>query len=285
MKRRINNFAGFRPAFTLIELVVAMAMVAVVALSLYSTVHTSFGLQRSADLAIEPSDTVDMAMELIGADLENAISPNTTITNAVNIYDVVTPSAANNTGSSSAGNTGGMGSGAGAGGGSSSSANAAPAGWVLAGPFEGTQAQGAGGMETDDLVLFTTADATPHVDGNGEIKMVELTVEQPQGSSDECLVRRVTSNLTQEEPAKPDEEILCRGVTGFSLQYFDGSEWNPTWDSTQEDNTIPAAVQVTLNISRPYNNGQPHTLVFTRVFPISCSNAAMDSNVSTATGL
>jgi prepilin-type N-terminal cleavage/methylation domain-containing protein len=285
MKRRVHNFAGF----TLIELVVAMAMVAVVAMSLYSTLHTSFRLQQSADSAVEPSDTIDIAMDLIGADLQNAVSPNTTITNAVNIYDVVNPSAANNTGSSSAGATGGMGGGAGigtgGGAGGANSANAAPAGWVLAGPFEGTQAQGTGGMETDDLVLFTTADATPHVDGNGEIKMVELTIEQPQGSNEQCLVRRVTSDLTQEEPGKPDEEILCRGVTGFSLQYFDGSEWDPTWDSTQEDNTIPAAVQVTLNLSRPYNNGQTHTLTFTRVFPLSCSNAAMDSNVSTGNGL
>jgi len=43
-------------------------------------------------------------------------------------------------------------------------------------------------------------------------------------------------------------EVLCRGVFGFNLRYFNGSEWLDTWDSTVENNTLPCAIEVTLQL-------------------------------------
>ena len=49
-------------------------------------------------------------------------------------------------------------------------------------------------MPPADLIFYTTSFAPDHVDGNGEIKCVELALEKrPNG--ERVLVRRVSSNL------------------------------------------------------------------------------------------
>jgi hypothetical protein len=91
--------------------------------------------------------------------------------------------------------------------------------------------------------------------------------------------------LAQVQPA-PDEEIVCRGVASLTLQYYDGSTWNPTWDSTQEDNTIPAAVQVALELKETQPNGKTDTVKYTRIVYLSASSASTDPQVNSGvTGL
>jgi prepilin-type N-terminal cleavage/methylation domain-containing protein len=282
MKVQGHNFAGRkRGGFTFIELILALAMAAVLAMAWYATVRGAFKAQETAEATIAPSRTADLAMELIASDLQDAVTPNTTITNAQNAYDIDTPGATttgNTTATSSS-----TGSGTSSGSSSSSSAsNATATTWVLAGPFEGTQNTGTGGLEIDDLIFFTLTDGPTHTDGSGEIKMEEITLDQPKGtpSGQYSLVRKVTQNLTSEQAVTPDEEVLCRNVAGLTLQYFDGTDWNPTWDSTAEDNTLPAAVQITLNLASPTATDPKHTANYTRVFVLSSSTAAQDTTVN-----
>jgi len=138
-------------------------------------------------------------------------------------------------------------------------------------------------------MFFTTADGPDNEagPGEGEIKTVELTVTQPPGSNQLCLVRRVWANLLpesaqQQDVTQPTEEVLCRDVMGVTFQYYDGSQWNPSWDSTQEDNDLPAAVQVVLTLQRPLANGTAKTFTFTRVFNLANSTAALDPEVNEA---
>src|SRR5271154_2888190 len=96
--------------FTLLELVIAMAIVAIIAASLYAAMRVGFRAATSAQTAIEPSRTAALTMELVRTDLENALPP-----------------------------TG-----------------------LLAGTFEGAQAQDNRGREDDDMVFYSTADAPQH---------------------------------------------------------------------------------------------------------------------------
>jgi type II secretion system protein J len=218
-----------RRAFTLIELILALVMVAALAASLYASLQTAFKAKASAEGAVEPYRTGDLAMQLIQQDIQNSLPP----------------------------------------------------GDVLQGNFEGTQGTGGNGNEADDLNFYTTADSPQHVDANGEVKNVELTVIQPQNSSDYVLVRRVKRNLLSQTTVTPDTEVICRNVGNFTCQYYDGSEWLQSWDSTAEDNTLPVAVQVTLELQRPTPNGKgTRTFKFTRIIPISCSTAAFDAQVN-----
>jgi prepilin-type N-terminal cleavage/methylation domain-containing protein len=149
---------------------------------------------------------------------------------------------------------------------------------VFGGTFEGTK--GPLDPNADDLVFYTTAPSPVHPDGgNGEIKQVELTMYQPQGSNDHLLVLRSINNLSHPLTQPPaDEEVLCRHVVSFSLSYFDGSTWQDTWDSTssQPANSLPMAVQVILAIETPDKNpdGTPVVITYTRVFGLPCTGAS-----------
>jgi len=288
MLRNSRNPAR-RNAFTLIELVLALTLVGIMGFTLYASLHQAFQAVKITDNAIEPPRSAELAMELMSKDFENAITPNIVITNALNLATINETIASSVSSSTSTGSTPGNSSG--------STSSGTETGWVLAGEFEGIQnsggsvmtggvgvsTSGGGNGEIDDVTFFTTADAPQHIDGNGEIKFVELTIETPAGSNVPCLVRHVTSNLLTELPIQWDDEILCRNVTAFTMQYFDGSNWNPDWDSTQLDNTIPVAVQIAMTIQRPLDNGQMHPITFTRVFVLPCSTAAIDPNVNTGT--
>ena len=65
-----------RGGFTLIELIVAMGMVAILSVSLYASLRIAFRARESAEKAIEPARTAELAMEFIRSDLQNAMTPN-----------------------------------------------------------------------------------------------------------------------------------------------------------------------------------------------------------------
>jgi type II secretion system protein J len=230
-----HNLRAVRGAgFTLIELVISLAMVAIIASILAAALQRAYRATSQAQAVVGPSGQAAIALELASTDLQDAIQPNVTIA----------------------------------------------AGVALAGNFEGTQSTDSRGHEADDIFFFSTADSPEHVDADGEIKQVEITVEQNQSTGEFVLVRRVLRNLLADVQPAPDEEILCRNVDSFTVQYFDGSNWNNTWDSTTEDNTLPAAVQFSLALDQTLPNGKTTTTTFTRVVPLSCSMAALDSTVN-----
>jgi len=62
-------------AFTLLEMVVAMALMSVLAASLYASLYIGFRARESAVAALEPVRTAELALELLGEDLESALPP------------------------------------------------------------------------------------------------------------------------------------------------------------------------------------------------------------------
>jgi type II secretion system protein J len=62
-------------AFTLIELVVALGIVAIMSVSMYASVRIAFKAQTSAETAVEPSRTAELAMDFVRQDLQNAVPP------------------------------------------------------------------------------------------------------------------------------------------------------------------------------------------------------------------
>jgi hypothetical protein len=76
-------------------------------------------------------------------------------------------------------------------------------------------------------------------------------------------------------------------VINFTVQYTTGDgNWLPSWDSTQQqmNNTLPAAVQVTLELERPSAAGKMRRLRFMRTFLIPSSTAATDPIVNPGGG-
>ena len=258
MKQRYYTSA--RRGFTLLELLIALAMAAALILPLYQTLRTAYKAKASAEAAMIPSRTSELAMEFLRMDIESALPP------APNSPGYATDS--------------------------TSTAAVAPAASTssttpvsLAGSFIGLDSQDDRGHNGDDLTFYTTSDGPEHVAGDGEIKMVELTILVPPGTGDHVLVRRVTRNLLAPQAVVPDDEVICRHVASFNLRYYDGTDWQDSWDSTRQTNELPVAVEVTLELDPPADapRNQPGKK-FIRYFPVVCSTLVNDANATTTTG-
>jgi len=215
----LRRSTGRLPAFTLLEMLVATAMVAVLAGSLYASLSIAFKARRSAMAAVEPVRKVELALAMLGEDIRCAVVPK----------------------------------------------------GVLAGPFLATDAKDDRGRDSDSLEFYCTATSPEPDVGIGDIKMVELLCEPSDDRRSQVLVRYVTTNLLAPQTVEPVREVLCRGVFAFSLRYFDGSDWLDSWDSTVENNEVPGAIEVTLQLE---DARQPDSALggyfATKVFLVPC---------------
>ena len=117
----------------------------------------------------------------------------------------------------------------------------------------------------------------------GDIHQVEYFISQDPNTPANTLVRRVTTNLTPADGnTTPPEELICRNVTEFTLSYFDGTNWNDTWDSTAHQDasgldTGPVAVMVSFKMGATPDTTQK----ISRIFSLPC---AQPVNVGGMTG-
>lgn len=155
---------------------------------------------------------------------------------------------------------------------------------ILAGSFYGAS-QSELGQTADSLDFYSAASADLARTGTGDVRRVELLCEdQPKGLL--TLKRLVTSNLLSPIEQAPYEEILCRDVRTFRLRYFDGTEWLESWDSSAYENTLPLAVEVTLEIvpGGPGGYDEQPGLSMTRVILLSCGQNPADATADSAEG-
>jgi prepilin-type N-terminal cleavage/methylation domain-containing protein len=242
--------------FTLLELLVALAMVAIVAVSMYSSLRVAFKAKAGAEISVAPGRISEQAMEFLRADIVCAMAPTA---NSIGYASTSTATAAP----------------------TASQSSTIPL--SLAGSFIGSDSKDNRGHDGDDLLFYTTSDGPEHLVGDGEIKMVELTVITPDGSNDHVLVRRVTRNLLSPQQLTPDDEVICRHVSSFNVRYYDGTSWQDSWDSTQQNNELPAAVEVTLELEPLNGDLNSPPLRFIRMFPIPISTVANDLNATSTT--
>jgi prepilin-type N-terminal cleavage/methylation domain-containing protein len=168
--------------------------------------------------------------------------------------------------------------------------NAVPPTGILAAAFTGNDYPDDRGGEADEVTFFTTAPGPQHVSGDGEVRRVQYYITSPDGPQGErVLVRKVVHDLLAQEEPPGDEEIVLRGIAGFSLQYYDTTAAGlvTSWDSTQRENALPTMVQVGIDIERPDPTlpagSPPRVFRFTRHVQISCA-VATQSNVQGLSG-
>jgi prepilin-type N-terminal cleavage/methylation domain-containing protein len=209
--------------FTLLEMIVATAIVAMLAASLYASLHIAFNARKSALSAVEGARKGCLAMEIIKADLRSAVVPQAAPAGAAGVATV----------------TGGGFSGQGG-------TTALPGG-PMATQFTGVSAKDTG-VGGDTLTFFAVAmDAEPAV-GAGDVKGIQYSCETIPGTTGLSLIRRVTDNPLAPAAKEPKQEILCHGVRDFTLSYSDGTTWADSWDSASLNNTLPTAVEVTITL-------------------------------------
>ncbi len=125
-------------------------------------------------------------------------------------------------------------------------------------PPTGTLAGGFLGEDDNrlDTISFTTANSFLPPKGRlADLINVELMlVNDDLTSGRYMLVRYVTTNLLAPSTTQPQAQVLARGLSGWDVSYSDSSDWIDDWDSTQQDDTLPLAVRITLYRPSPDND-------------------------------
>lgn len=86
------------------------------------------------------------------------------------------------------------------------------------------------------------------------------------------LTRTITRNLLSTREETPEIQPLLGGVQAAYFEYFDGSGWTASWDSTVTS-TLPTAVRLTLQLAGEPNSTQlPAPIDF--IVPIAATMAA-----------
>lgn len=245
MQNRSNQFRNrrVRSGFTLLELILAMTMVAVLTVTLYSAMSTAYKAKTAGERAIQPLRAVSIAADMIGRDLESVMMPDPQIVNLTN-------------------------------------AAATPVN-MTSGPFYGTK-QSSGNGSADWIEFYCvggdgTGSDLPLTEG---IRKVSIGLNTD--GAEPVLVRRIVRNAmlsTSMTESEPEEEVICPKVRSFAVSYFDGTTWLDEWDSTltfSDANgtipTIPMMVQIemVLNVDGWQQPGQePNTYKITRMIPLA----------------
>lgn len=87
----------------------------------------------------------------------------------------------------------------------------------------------------------------------GNVQKIDYLLAAPTNGSrgpGRDLIRAVTRNLLPlNPPPVPDEEhAILSGVENLTFLYYDGSQWDPTWDSVQQTN-LPLAIKVQIQLA------------------------------------
>ncbi|AQQ71385.1 hypothetical protein SMSP2_01758 [Limihaloglobus sulfuriphilus] len=203
MSGKINTTRN--TGFTLLELMVALAIMGVIALSMYSSIFIASRAKDTTDAALGPYNTIMPAFDMMRNDIIAAMSP----------------------------------------------------GGLFAGYFTGTE-ESAGDDLYSSYVSFYTAGFRPSA---GEKASNIIRVEYFLGDAFEyddkyslydiqeeseqlVLIRRKTLNLLSTDSGLYEDEIVCRGLASFALEYYDGYSWVSSWDPEASDIPLPMAVRV-----------------------------------------
>lgn len=74
----------------------------------------------------------------------------------------------------------------------------------------------------------------------GDVQQVEYYVTRESGTAESeggVLVRTVTRDLLNPNPPVAEEEQLLTGVQSLQVSFYDGAEWQPSWQFNTADNT------------------------------------------------
>lgn len=105
-------------------------------------------------------------------------------------------------------------------------------------------------MERDRLTLSVLPPArTFGVEapaGEGSLWSVLYFIDDDPATEERGLVRQVARVRDQPEGVEPEPpQQVATEVVAMDLQFFDGQEWQETWDSGGSD-TLPTAIEITL---------------------------------------
>jgi type II secretion system protein J len=192
--------------FTLMELLIATMIAAVVLAAMNTAFYAALHLRSSTSSAVENSIPLNRVVSILKADLRGILI------------------------------TGGS----------------------MAGPVESPGTENVNNQPTL-LDIHTTTGVIYDDLPWGDVQKVSYLLKNSTGVSrpvGQDLIRAVTRNLLA--PTQPDlsEQSLLSGVTSLQFLFYDGANWQTTWDSTNSVTPIPQAIKVEIEFAKADSGGQ-----------------------------
>jgi prepilin-type N-terminal cleavage/methylation domain-containing protein len=163
---------------------------------------------------------------------------------------------------------------------------------TLAGTFVGTDSHDTKGMDTDSLEFYTTHIYSSNYELVGGLGKIELLLEEDNdeetGKTHEGyrLMRKVTTNLLSPKTVESEDHVLCRDVKSLNLRYYDAEDgWLDAWDSTEDANSVPLAMEIDIQVLYKGTNGnaESQTRRLTQSFAIPCGGVEEESQDTSTT--
>jgi type II secretion system protein J len=207
-------------AFTLIEVLLAMAVFAIVLAAIHMVFYGGLRLRNRSAEAIEKALPLEHTIAVMQRDLANLVLTGGTLFGelqttpmesalSTNALDSMIPDAVSVPGQSSPG-------------------------------------------------FFTTSGLLDEIEPWGEVQRVSYFLAEPTNSSAGLeLFRSVTRNLLPVLPDEPDHQFLMGGLESLAFYYYDGTQWLEYWDSTSATNKLPCAIKVELQLVREPGDRSP----------------------------
>lgn len=184
-------------AFTLIELIIAVAISGIVLASISVLFFTALRLREHVTEAAQQTMPVDRAVAIMKKDLMGIVPPG-----------------------------------------------------VLAGAM-GSDAVAVGMNQAPQLEIFTDTGAVGDDAPWGDVQKIDYSLQMPTNRGSyigQDLVRGVTRNLLAANPTPPEPQALLHDVQNLQFSYYDGTNWNDTWSTSQSN--VPVAIRVSLDFAQ-----------------------------------
>lgn len=122
-----------------------------------------------------------------------------------------------------------------------------PDDYGLAGDLVGTN--GEDSLGDLDTIEFSALVNRMHGSTFGtDIEQIQYEITADEDGN-RILVRETWSNPLALYTEDAEETTLLTNVAGLNLEYYDGTDWLTSWDSSQQDGELPVAVRVTISLA------------------------------------
>lgn len=233
---RINNNQmlerthASRRAFTLLELLLATAIFAIVIIAINVVFFSALHLRNRVTATLDEAVPLQQALVTLRKDLQNTVSPGGVLAGHFRYGSSGLGSSSSSSSSSSSTASGSRAFGAASTGSGSSVSNL-------------TQSV-AGGLD-----FFTSTGVIRDYSPGADIQEVNYQLTEAVNASEalgQDLVRTVTRNLLAFSSPVPEQQRLLSNVESLEFEFYDGYQWRNNWDTSLGDTTLPMAVRVKL---------------------------------------
>lgn len=253
-----RRFQDRAKGFTLLEVLLATAIFAIVLIAINTVFFSVLHLRRSVTEAIDESLPVNQALALLRRDLQNAVTPGGVLAGNFRVGGPAGILA--NLGSTGTGTT------------RSSSVTGSSM----------LSSSGMGNSQSGGLDFFTSTGVIRDEVPWGDIQEVNYQLVRSDRSDalGQDLVRGVTRNLLTYTTQTPETQRLVGDIQDLQFEFYDGTQWRDTWDTTAGDTGLPIAVRVSILPAAPRASVRREPIVMVVLLN---STGATNAVASTAT--